>query len=154
MNILVQSIDCTKIITKIEVYYWLNEKNLSTFFCCKGDYEYNKCSGTDCIPCEQRFTLCKDKPDGPNALPGEEVTGRYVKCSQGVALGIMICPDEKIYNPQERKCKLSNKGKLHKKIRENIQFRLPVAIFLIRLIIYMLVYICFRYSIRHLQNTS
>nr|XP_022322146.1 uncharacterized protein LOC111123822 isoform X3 [Crassostrea virginica] len=77
------------------------------------DYEYNKCSSTDCIPCEQRFTLCKDKPDGPNALPGEEVTGRYVECSQGVALGIMICPDEKIYNPQERKCKLSNKDTLY-----------------------------------------
>ena len=137
----------------------LNEKVIN-IFSRKGDYEYNKCSGSDCIPCEQRFTLCKDKPDGPNALPGEEVTGRYVECSQGVALGIMICQDEKIYNPQERKCKLSNKGKLNTKrrrIRENIQFPLPVAIFLrlgvlIRLIIY--VYICFRYSIRHLQNTS
>lgn len=78
----------------------------------KGDYALNECRTADCIPCKERFALCKNKTDGPNALPGEVVTSRYVECSQGVATGIKSCQDRKIFSPQERKCKISNQGRL------------------------------------------
>ncbi|XP_062572686.1 uncharacterized protein LOC134234627, partial [Saccostrea cucullata] len=72
------------------------------------DYALSKCRTPDCIPCEERYSLCKDREDGANVMPGEEVSSRFVVCKNGMATGIMFCPDGEIFSSQEKKCQKSN----------------------------------------------
>ncbi|BFZ06669.1 hypothetical protein BsWGS_09708 [Bradybaena similaris] len=65
------------------------------------DYVVGHCSDTDCIPC---VASCLGLRDGPNAYPGQVLTGFYLVCQKQRTIDERVCAAGSVFDPQMRSC--------------------------------------------------
>lgn len=62
-----------------------------------------------CRPCWVDHPDCSSLPDGSNAIPGQEFSPRFARCSQGRSLGVDICTpvspvEPRLFDPRVGRC--------------------------------------------------
>ncbi|CAG5126210.1 unnamed protein product, partial [Candidula unifasciata] len=65
------------------------------------DYVVGHCSDTQCIPC---VASCLGLRDGPNAYPGQVLTGFYLVCQKQRTIDERVCAAGSVFDPQMRSC--------------------------------------------------
>lgn len=69
-----------------------------------GEYENNMCKDMFCEPCEEKFTSCVGKPNGPNKIPGSDITSDFVICEQNRTITMDTCSGSRVFDPNLRMC--------------------------------------------------